>query len=307
MRLVRYSSGGSGGVRAGVVLGVRSDGVEVADVTGVFTHVTDDPVLDLLVSGKQLPALTEEAGRHPLVLVAWDRLMAPIGRPGKLLCAAMNYGEHIREIGAPVIGPTNAVPKLFLKPPTCIAAPFATVCLPTVSFAVDWELELAVIIGRTGRNLGTDEALGIVAGYTAINDLSARKMDWGLADRQPGHWDAFFDWLMGKWPDGFAPCGPWMVTPDEVGDPHDLELTLQVNGVIHQNGSTGQMLFSVAELVAFASTFMTLEAGDMIATGTPSGVGAATDTYLNAGDVVRGEISSIGVIETRMAPPIGTS
>lgn len=305
MRLVRYRSAMSEWPRAGLVLDVRPSGVEVADVTAVLPFLSLDPVAELLALRDALEGLSGGTTGHPQAVLTWDELLAPIGRPGKLLCAAMNYGEHIREIGAPVIGPMNAVPKLFLKPPTCITSPFGDVPLPTVSTAVDWELELAVIIGRRGRNLRPDRALDVVGGYAVINDLSARSMSWGLADRQAGHWDQFFDWLMGKWPDGFAPFGPWVVTADEVPDPHGLELTLQVNGVTRQKGSTAQMIFSIAELISFASRFMTLEPGDVIATGTPSGVGATSGTFLNAGDVVQGEISAIGRIETRIVASVG--
>ena len=290
--------------RAGLVLDVRPGGVEVADVTAVLPSPGRDPVAALLADRGALKGLGAGTSGYPRIVLAWNELLAPIGHPGKLLCAAMNYGEHIREIGAPVIGPKNAVPKLFLKPSTCVTPPFADVPLPTVSTTVDWELELAVIIGSRGRDLRPDRALELVGGYAVINDLSARTMSWGLADRQAGHWDQFFDWLMGKWPDGFAPFGPWVVTADEVPDPHDLELTLQVNGVVRQRGSTSQMIFSIAELISFASRFMTLEPGDVIATGTPSGVGAASGTFLNAGDVVQGEISAIGHIETRVVASV---
>jgi len=131
-----------------------------------------------------------------------------------------------------------------------------------------------------------------------LNDISARRMHWGLERRTESHWAEFFDWLMGKWPDGFAPCGPWIVSADEIPNPQDLRMRLTLNGDVKQDSSTAAMIFSVAELISFASKFMTLERGDLIATGTPSGVGVVTNTFLSAGDVVVGEIQGVGEIKT---------
>ncbi len=163
---------------------------------------------------------------------------------------------------------------------------------------MDWELELGVVIGRGGRDIPLSAAMDHVLGYTIINDVSARSMAWGLADRESTNWDGFFDWLNGKWPDGFAPSGPWIVTADEIDDPHDLALELRVNDTVRQSGSTAEMLFRTDEIIAFASRFMMLEPGDLIATGTPAGVGDTTKTYLRAGDVMTGTIAGLGSLRT---------
>jgi 2-keto-4-pentenoate hydratase/2-oxohepta-3-ene-1,7-dioic acid hydratase in catechol pathway len=170
--------------------------------------------------------------------------------------------------------------------------------LPDVSNRIDWELELAVVIGTRGFRISREEALDHVAGYTILNDVSAREMDWGLPERDDHKGDAFFDWLSGKWPDGFGPMGPWIVTTDEISDPQALDLRLTLNGELMQTGSTGEMIFGCAALIEFASRFMTLEPGDVITTGTIAGVGAAQNVFLEHGDIVEGTIGSIGTLRT---------
>jgi len=162
---------------------------------------------------------------------------------------------------------------------------------------VDWELELAVVIGRRCRNLPVEQALAAVAGYTIINDISARTIDYGN-ERNDYAWREYFDWLMGKWPDSFAPLGPYLVTDDDVPDPQQLDMRLTLDGELRQHASTRDMIFGVAEIIAFASRFMTLEPGDLIATGTPSGVGDATGTYLRPGNVMEASITGLGTLRT---------
>jgi 2-keto-4-pentenoate hydratase/2-oxohepta-3-ene-1,7-dioic acid hydratase in catechol pathway len=223
-------------------------------------------------------------------------LTAPLRRPGKLLAVAANYQEHVTEAGAAPLAKKTLAPRLFLKPPTSIIGPDEAIELPSVSPQVDWEAELAVVIGRRVKDLEAGAALDAVAGYAVANDVSARSMDYGY-EREAG--DAavgFFDWLAGKWLDGFAPLGPWLVTADEVPDPQDLQIELRVNEKVRQKGSTAQMIFGVAELVAFASRLMTLEPGDVLLTGTPSGVGAATGDFLAAGDRMTVTIGDLGVL-----------
>lgn len=260
-------------------------------------HCWDDAVTALLDGAAAVRAAAAEG---ELLVVRPGSLAPPIERPGKLLCAAMNFHEHVAEINAAPFVRERIVPKLFLKPSSSLLGPYDTLRLPHTSDEVDWELELAVVIGRRARDVEPAAALDHVIGYTVINDISARSSHWAIGERAPSHWDNFFDWLMGKWADGFAPFGPWLVSVDDVPDPQDLHLQLWHNGTLRQDGRTSQMIFSVAELIAFASTFMTLEPGDVIATGTPSGVGAATGTYLRPGDIVRGTIAGIGTIETNV-------
>jgi 2-keto-4-pentenoate hydratase/2-oxohepta-3-ene-1,7-dioic acid hydratase in catechol pathway len=158
-------------------------------------------------------------------------------------------------------------------------------------------VELAVIIGRSCRNVSEARALDYVFGYTVANDISARTTDWGV-ERDADVWNEFFDWLNGKWPDGFAPLGPYILTADDVPDPQSLDLALYLNGARKQHSNTREMISTVAETIAFASRFMTLEPGDVIETGTPSGVGAATGTYVMAGDVMEATIEKLGTLRT---------
>jgi 2-keto-4-pentenoate hydratase/2-oxohepta-3-ene-1,7-dioic acid hydratase in catechol pathway len=235
------------------------------------------------------------AGRElPLADV---QVLAPLARPPKLLALAANYQDHITEGGGQRVDKARLAPKLFLKPSSAIIGPGQPLILPAVSQTVDWELELAVVIGRRCRNLPVEQALAAVAGYTIINDISARTIDYGN-ERNDYAWREYFDWLMGKWPDSFAPLGPYLVTADDVPDPQQLDMRLTLDGELRQHASTRDMIFGVAEIIAFASRFMTLEPGDLIATGTPSGVGDATGTYLRPGNVMEASITGLGTLRT---------
>lgn len=239
----------------------------------------------------------EDAPAHPLAEVT---LLAPLLRPGKLLAIAANYQDHVSEGGGPPLDKSRISPRLFLMPPTAIAGPGEDIALPSVSTQVDWEAELVVVVGRAGKDIPPEAALGHVAGYAVGNDVSARSMDYGH-ERDTGDravW--FFDWLAGKWLDGFAPFGPYLVTADEVPDPQNLEIFLEVNGVVRQDGGTAQMIFSVAEQIAFASRLMTLEPGDVLFTGTPAGVGAASGDYLTSGDTMTARVPGLGTLVNRV-------
>lgn len=236
----------------------------------------------------------------PVLPLADVELLAPLLRPGKLLAAAANFQDHVTEAGGEPLDRSRLSPRLFLKPPTSIVGPGADIRLPRVSNQIDWEAELGVVIGTTARDVPVDKALDIVAGYLTSNDVSARSMDFGYERDTDDKAVWFFDWLAGKWLDGFAPLGPWLVTADEVPDPQALSITCDVNGVRRQDGSTKDMIFSCAELVSFASSLMTLEPGDVILTGTPAGVGAATGDYLKVGDEVSVTIGHLGTLTNRM-------
>jgi 2-keto-4-pentenoate hydratase/2-oxohepta-3-ene-1,7-dioic acid hydratase in catechol pathway len=238
-------------------------------------------------------ALPATRGEHALTDV---ELLAPLLRPGKLLAAAANYQDHVTETGAPPLDKSRISPRLFLKPSSSIVGPDAEIPLPDVSGEIDWEAELAVVIGRRCRGVGVGEALDVVAGYLTSNDVSARSIDLGYERDTDDKAVWFFDWLAGKWCDGFAPLGPWLVSADEVPDPQALPVELAVNGVTRQSGSTKDMIFSVAELIAHASRVMTLEPGDVIQTGTPSGVGVATGEFLSAGDEMTVVVGGLGTL-----------
>lgn len=278
MKLVTFAADGN--IRHGIL----QDDQTVAELGA-------GDLLSLIESGGQAkPAGTT----RPLSQV---KLMAPLRRPPKLLALAANYQDHITESGAPRVDKSRIVPKLFLKPSSAILGPDEPLRLPTVSQTTDWELELAVVIGKRCREVAVADALDVVFGYTIANDVSARTADWGV-QRDENRWNEFFDWLNGKWPDGFAPLGPYLVTADEVPEPQALDMRLTVNGEQKQCSNTREMIFGVAETIAFASRFMTLEPGDVIETGTPSGVGATTGRFLRPGDVMEGWIDKLGTLRT---------
>jgi 2-keto-4-pentenoate hydratase/2-oxohepta-3-ene-1,7-dioic acid hydratase in catechol pathway len=210
-------------------------------------------------------------------------LLAPL-RPGKLLGVAKNYADHAAELGEAA----PAAPSIFWKLITSVTGPAGPVVRPAYTRELDYEGELAVVIGRTMRDVSVAEARAGVFGYTIINDVSAR--DTQRAEPQ---------WTRAKGGDTFAPLGPWIVTVDEIPDPQQLSVRTWVNGQLRQDGHTGQMITPVAELVAWCAGSFTLEAGDVIATGTPAGVGRGFDPprYLEPGDTVRIEVERIGAIE----------
>ncbi len=230
------------------------------------------------------------------------QLLVPIPRPNKLFLLAGNYAEHIKEGGGVATERAETFPYVFMKPPTTtLTDPGRPVKIPSISpGAIDWELELAVVIGRRAKGVKEADALSYVAGYTVINDISNRKFRPN-PNRQKREKDAFFDWLHGKWHDSFCPCGPCVTSADAIADPQLLELELRLNDQVRQHGSTGQMIFPVAALVEFISNIATLEPGDIISTGTPSGVGNTTGTYLKAGDKLSARIAQIGTLASPVA------
>jgi len=224
-------------------------------------------------------------------------LRTPIPAPGKILLLAGNYSEHVAEQGGVAAERLETFPYVFMKPLTTLNDPFGPIVIPKVSpDRIDWECELGVVIGRTCRHVEASEALEYVAGYTVVNDVSDRGFKPNPG-RKPRERDRFFDWLHGKWHDTFLPVGPCILAAGPRVDPQGFRLTLRVNDEVKQNDTTAKMVFPVAEIVSFLSRMMTLEPGDLIATGTPSGVGNATGTFLKPGDVVRAAIEGIGVLE----------
>jgi 2,4-diketo-3-deoxy-L-fuconate hydrolase len=211
------------------------------------------------------------------------RLLAPVPRPGKVVCIGLNYRDHAAESNMPI--PER--PIVFSKFATSVIGPDEAVLLPATSNKVDYEAELAVVIGRRAKGVSRDSALDYVLGYTNFNDVSARDFQFG--DGQ---------WQRGKSCDTFAPTGPFVATSDEVADPHDLAIAFRLNGETMQNSTTGQLIFGVPELVAFLTETITLEPGDLIATGTPPGVGFARTppVFIRDGDVLEVEIEGLGVL-----------
>lgn len=229
------------------------------------------------------------------------RLRVPIADPKKVILLAGNYAAHIKEGGGMAVERDQTYPYFFWKPPTTtLTDPGAPVKIPRVSpNHVDWEIELGVVIGRTARHVDEKTALQVVAGYTVCNDISDRNFQIN-PKRKPRERDRFHDWLHGKWHDTFLPMGPCIRSADAMPDPQRQRLTLKLNGKTMQDANTGQMIFPVAALISILSSFVTLEPGDIIVTGTPSGVGHARKppVYLKAGDVMEAEIEGIGVLRS---------
>ena len=226
-----------------------------------------------------LPRLNPEA--LPLVPGA-PRLGPPVGSIGKLVGIGLNYSDHAAELGAE----PPAEPVVFLKAPTALNGPNDPVVMPRGSAKTDWEVELGIVIGRRAKHVAQAQALAHVAGYTIVNDVSERALQL----------EGSGQWTKGKSCDTFAPVGPWLVTPDELGDVQALDLVTEVNGERMQTGNTARMIFGVAGIVSYLSGIMTLEPGDVIATGTPPGVGVGhtPPRFLQAGDEMVLRITGLG-------------
>lgn len=239
------------------------------------------------------PELRRRNGLLPLEEIS---IQTPLADTHKLVLLAGNYREHIREVGFQVPpSPESITPQFFIKPAsTTLTGPDEPIQLPRQSRWVDWEVELAVVLGKGGRYIPEDQALDFVFGYTILNDVSERKFNHDLAGRFLREKDPFFDWLHGKWFDSFAPMGPVVVTPDEIGDPQNLRITLKHNGVIQQESNTSQMLHSIPYMIHKLSHIMTIEPGDVLSTGTPGGVGVSKGIQLRPGDEVICEVENIG-------------
>ncbi len=301
MKLVTYSNDKA--VSCGILTGSA-----ILDIPSAW-RAPNAPrsVIEILRRGPDCLAKVAGLSASATELIPLDsvRLLAPVQRPGKVLALAGNYAEHIKEAGMK-LGLSESprlttVPRPFLMPSTAVAGPNDTIPWPSYSQTIDYELELAVVIGRAAKRIRPDDALAYVAGYTIANDVSARTVTFaeGRA-RRP--WDEFYDWLNGKWADAFCPMGPYLLTADEIGDPQNLEMTLAVNGRTRQKANSSQMIHPVCDVVSFLSHLMTLEPGDIIATGTPSGVGMATGEFLTAGDRIDASIQLLGTLSNTLGP-----
>jgi len=304
-KLMTYETGE--GPRAGVICGGAA--FDAAGATGEPRYETMLGILaDWPRANDALGAFA--AGAGPSRAGALDpshlRLLAPIPLPGAIYCAGANYRDHVLEMArAQNIKPEPDPHTLglkswhFIKVSHCVTAPNAAVPLPAHSQKVDWEAELAVVIGRPARNVPLERALDVVAGYTIGNDLSARDNGRraGISDTSPFK----FDWVGQKCFDGACPLGPWIVPADEIPDPHKLKIELTVNGVVKQSSNTSELIFNVAEQISHLSERITLHPGDVILTGTPAGVGAGRGEFLKAGDEVRVTIEGIGELVNKFA------
>jgi 2-keto-4-pentenoate hydratase/2-oxohepta-3-ene-1,7-dioic acid hydratase in catechol pathway len=271
MRFVTFAVDGK--PRPGVISGQTVSDLSTAGFASL---------LDLIESGDDGRAKAEKlaasGGGYSLDKV---KLLAPIPRPRKLICVGLNYRDHAAETNSEI----PSVPTIFNKFATAVIAPGDNIVLPKVSQSPDYEAEFAFVIGRGGRNIAGADWPKHVFGYTIVNDVSAR--DYQRATTQ---------WLMGKTFDTFAPIGPWIVSADEIADPHNLDIQLEIGGERLQNSNTRELIFKIPDLIAYLSSVFTLEPGDIVSTGTPAGVGVARKPprFLRAGDDVVVRIQSIG-------------
>lgn len=301
MRLVTYAERDGGGQHLGLLFGERVVNIAAAAKALGLPDCHDDMPGFIRAGEPALACAREVAARvagdpSKGIALADVRLMAPIPLPARnVVCVGLNYREHVAESKSVQGSAPPAYPVFFTKPPSCVIGPEDEIPWHGhVSEAIDWEVELAVIIGREGRDIAEGDALSHVFGYTVGNDITAR-------DLQQRHGQ----WYKGKALDGFLPLGPAIVTADEIGDPQSLDLCLRVNGAEKQRSNTSLMIFSVATLIAEWSAGMTLLPGDVLMTGTPSGVGMGRTPpeWLRPGDVVEAEVPVIGVLRNVVGQP----
>jgi 2-keto-4-pentenoate hydratase/2-oxohepta-3-ene-1,7-dioic acid hydratase in catechol pathway len=261
MRLVTFSVG-PGKPEAGVLTGEKVTGFGV-------------DMLSVIASGGKLPPSGSSYALKDI------KLLAPVPRPPKLICIGLNYLDHAKETKQQV----PKVPTVFNKFTNVVIGPDQPIVLPNASKAPDYEAEMAVIVGPGGRNISADRAMEHVFGYTILNDVSARDIQ-----------NATSQWLLGKTCDTFAPMGPWIVTADEIADPHALDIWLEIGGERLQNSNTRELIFKIPRLIEYISSVVTLESGDVIATGTPGGIGFTRDPQrlLKPGDEVTIHVEGIG-------------
>jgi len=272
----------------------------VHDGTTRIGKVIDDGVVDLsaaLGGVTSMRALLQtfaatrdalQSATGPVHRLTAVQLVAPIDDPQKFLAIGMNYKSHAQEaVDAGIAIPTSQL--WFNKQVSCITGPYDPIDLPRVSEKLDYEAELGVVIGKRCRHVRAEDARSVIAGYCVMNDVTAR--DWQF--KVP-------TWTLGKSFDTHGPIGPWITTADEIPDPQALRISLTVNGVQRQQSTTEEMIYSIYDQIAYLSTVMTLEPGDLLATGTPAGVGIVTHSFLKVGDRIRVEIEGLGAIENQV-------
>ncbi len=284
MHLVTFTRNGAAGLGA---LTQRDGRDVIVDLNQAAPSLPND-MIAFLNGGAASHALAAQALANPPAQAVLERsavqFSAPIPRPGKIICIGLNYRDHAAESKAEL----PAFPTVFAKYASCIIGPGASIIIPRVTSQVDYEGELAVVIGRRARDVAEADALDYVAGYAPFNDVSAR--DYQQRTSQ---------WTIGKTFDTFGPLGPALVTADEIPDPHALDIRVSIGDDLLQSSNTKHLIFNIPQLIAYLTSVMTLEPGDVIATGTPAGVGAARNPprWLVPGDVVRVEISGLGALE----------
>lgn len=275
MKLIRFGKAGK-----------EKPGIELSNGTRIDVSEFGEDYSEAFFASngvKRLETWLEENQQSAPVVDASERLGPPVAHPSKLICIGLNYSDHAAESNMQL----PAEPILFFKSTTAVSGPNDNVVIPRNSTKTDWEVELAVVIGRKASYIDEKDAMDYVAGYMLHNDYSERAFQLERSGQ----------WVKGKSCDTFAPLGPWLVTPDEIADVNDLRLWLSVNGKLVQNGNTKNLIFKIPHIIAYISEFMTLLPGDIITTGTPAGVGLGQKpeaVYLKAGDVVELGIDGLG-------------
>jgi len=319
MRLASYSD--SAGPALGLVLDDQvyclarlAEGAEGTAAGGAGLLSTLDSLLAAGEVGEQVARRVAKAAREGAIsagalavarvgALGEVRLLAASPQARKVFALAGNYEEHVKEskrVKGFVDLRRRRAPRVFMKPPTTtLRASGDPIEIPPCGRQIDWEVELALVMGKRARRVAAEQARDCVFGYCLFNDVSERAFQiWER--EESSEWDRFFDWLNGKWFDSFAPAGPYLVTKDEVPDPYAIELKLAVNGVTMQADSTANMIFDIETVVEFLSAFVTLEPGDIIAMGTPAGVGMARGVFLKPGDEVVAEGTGLGRLVNRV-------
>ncbi|HEX2913643.1 MAG TPA: fumarylacetoacetate hydrolase family protein [Chloroflexia bacterium] len=273
MKLVAFSRTGDSRPRRGIVV----DDSRIVEVPGSFRDLGDNDLAELAQALEKAKTAGESYSLDEVVL------HAPVPDTNKIMCIGLNYMDHCLETGAAI--PTQ--PILFAKFNNALTGHKGEIKLDGSSQEVDYEAELAFVIGKQAYHVSEEEALDYVAGYITANDVSARDLQFSQTQ-----------WIVGKSPDTFCPLGPWLVTKDEVPDPHNLRIQCRVNGTTLQDSNTGQLIFKIPALISFLSRTMTLEPGDIVLTGTPPGVGMARNPkiWLKPGDTVEIEIENVGLL-----------
>jgi 2-keto-4-pentenoate hydratase/2-oxohepta-3-ene-1,7-dioic acid hydratase in catechol pathway len=299
MRFVTYSASDGDGGKPGIEVDGRIVDLQASGMA--IGRDSPGSILELLREGNaglDLARQVADAAQTGTVegIDASSLTLGPaIPNPPSIFLLAGNYQSHITEGGAAPVEKATITPRPFIKPGTAVIGTGENIVIPPDSDTLDYEIEIAAVVGKEGKHVPLEQANDYIAGYMVFNDVSARslKIAEGRNERN-GDW--FFDWLLGKWCDSFAVVGPYLVTRDQAGEPNELEMALKVNGELRQHSSAGEMIFTIPETVAFLSRFVTLRPGDLICMGTPGGVGDTTQTYLQPGDIVEATIERLGTM-----------
>ncbi len=267
-------------------------------IVDISRHVGSQNLVNLIRDWQRIAPILLDSVAHSAGVTGEVVWHAPLPAPPKFLLLAGNFRAHVVESGFEAAPEQNLTPQFFMRPSTTIIGPSDDIPLVSANHALDYESELAVVIGRHTRYATLENAMNAVWGYTVVNDVSERKLNEDMPDRKKRSNDDCYDWLVGKWFDGSAPMGPYIVTSEEL--PSEVTVSARLNGELVQEATTHLMIHSVAEAIVYISQVLTLEPGDVISMGTPAGVGMARGRLLRDGDVMECEVSGIGVLRNKV-------